>query len=145
MGVDDAVQNCTIAHYALHVVQSHVINFCCISILSTPCIVGASPQRRANGKKGGRNSAGAMNLLANAAEDNEAYENPLTHAQLQQLQQHLLQQQFQVNSMHVLIICCNNRVCLSLSKQYIIKMVALPCQDFCKYIWQSQQSSRGFC
>ena len=66
--------------------------------------VGASPQRRANGKKGGRNSAGAMNLLANAAEDNEAYENPLTHAQLQQLQQHLLQQQFQVNSMHVHII-----------------------------------------
>ena len=39
-----------------------------------------------------------MNLLANAAEDNEAYENTLTHAQLQQLQQHLLQQQFQVSS-----------------------------------------------
>ncbi|KAL3151999.1 hypothetical protein ABBQ32_001119 [Trebouxia sp. C0010 RCD-2024] len=59
---------------------------------------GASPQRKAgaNGRKGGRNSAGAMNLLANAAEDNEAYENTLTHAQLQQLQQHLLQQQFQV-------------------------------------------------
>ncbi|KAL3142821.1 hypothetical protein ABBQ38_003117 [Trebouxia sp. C0009 RCD-2024] len=59
---------------------------------------GASPQRKAgaNGKMGGRNSAGAMNLLANAAEDNEAYENTLTHAQLQQLQQHLLQQQFQV-------------------------------------------------
>lgn len=58
---------------------------------------GASPQRKggANGKKG-RTSAGAMNLLANAAEDNEAYENTLTHAQLQQLQQHLLQQQFQV-------------------------------------------------
>ena len=88
-----------IAHHAMHVVQS------CISILSTPCVVGASPQRKAsaNGKKGGRNSAGAMNLLANAAEDNEAYENTLTHAQLQQLQQHLLQQQFQVNSMHVLL------------------------------------------
>lgn len=39
-----------------------------------------------------------MNLLANAAEDNEAYENTLTHAQLQQLQQHLLQQQFQVSN-----------------------------------------------
>ena len=36
-----------------------------------------------------------MNLLANAAEDNEAYEHQLTHAQLQQLQQHLFQQQLQ--------------------------------------------------
>ena len=64
---------------------------------------GASPQRKGgpNGKKG-RTSAGAMNLLANAAEDNEAYEgaygSTLTQAQLHQLQQHLLQQQFQVSS-----------------------------------------------
>ena len=42
-----------------------------------------------------------MNLLANAAEDNEAYENTLTQAQLQQLHQHLLQQQFQ----HQVITC----------------------------------------
>lgn len=65
---------------------------------------GSSPGRRAgaNGKKGARTSAGAMTLLANAAEDNEAYENLLTHAQLQQLQQHLLQQQFQVRGAHQL-------------------------------------------
>ena len=63
---------------------------------------GSSPQSKtgANGKKGARTSAGAMNLLASAAEDNEAYENTLTHAQLQQLQQHLLAQQFQVSMMH---------------------------------------------
>ena len=36
-----------------------------------------------------------MNLLANAAEDNEAYEHQLTQAQLQQLHQHLIQQQVQ--------------------------------------------------
>jgi len=65
-------------------------------------ILGSSPGRKAgaNGKKGARTSAGAMNLLANAAEDNEAYENTLTHAQLQQLQQHLLQQQYQVSMVH---------------------------------------------
>lgn len=59
---------------------------------------GVSPQQRgpANGKKpGNRTSAGAMNLLASAAEDNEAHDTTLTQAQLQQLQQHLLQQQFQ--------------------------------------------------
>ena len=62
---------------------------------------GSSPQSKtgANGKKGARTSAGAMNLLASAAEDNEAYENTLTNAQLQQLQQHLLAQQFQVGMM----------------------------------------------
>jgi len=75
---------------------------------------GSSPQSKtgANGKKGARTSAGAMNLLASAAEDNEAYENTLTHAQLQQLQQHLLAQQFQVGMMdadathHVIRVCC---------------------------------------
>lgn len=62
---------------------------------------GSSPQNKTgvNGKKGARTSAGAMNLLASAAENNEAYENTLTHAQLQQLQQHLLAQQFQVSMM----------------------------------------------
>lgn len=55
------------------------------------CVPGASPQNKAgaNGKKGARTSVGAMNLLANAAEDNEAYEHLLTPAQLHQLQQHL--------------------------------------------------------
>lgn len=55
---------------------------------------GASPQNKAgaNGKKGARTSAGAMNLLANAAEDNEAYDHALTPAQLHQLQQHVAQQ-----------------------------------------------------
>ena len=75
---------------------------------------GSSPQSKtgANGKKGARTSAGAMNLLASAAEDNEAYENTLTHAQLQQLQQHLLAQQFQVSMMdadathQVIRVCC---------------------------------------
>ena len=75
---------------------------------------GSSPQSKtgANGKKGARTSAGAMNLLASAAEDNEAYENTLTHAQLQQLQQHLLAQQFQVSMMdadathQVIGVCC---------------------------------------
>ena len=43
-----------------------------------------------NCKKAGRQSTGAMNLLASAAEDNEAFENTLTSAQIQQLQ---LQQQ----------------------------------------------------
>ena len=57
------------------------------------CVAGASPQNKAgaNGKKGARTSVGAMNLLANAAEDNEAYEHLLTPAQLHQLQQHLQQ------------------------------------------------------
>lgn len=58
------------------------------------CVPGSSPQNKAgaNGKKGARTSVGAMNLLANAAEDNEAYEHLLTPAQLNQLQQHLHQQ-----------------------------------------------------
>ena len=65
---------------------------------------GASPQSRGvNGKKAGRQSTGAMNLLASAAEDNEAFENTLTNAQIQQLQlqqQLALQQpQLQVTSM----------------------------------------------
>lgn len=61
-----------------------------------------------------------MTLLANAAEDNEAYENLLTHAQLQQLQQHLLQQQFQVtvaSCMSQLGVHFNNLSSLSMTYQ----------------------------
>lgn len=109
--------------------------------LITPCLVGGSPQRKAsgaNGKKGSRNSAGAMNLLATAAEDNEAYEHTLTHAQLQQLQQHLLQQQFQVISRHACMGHLRSNVLslLPFCKQYTTQVIANAVQG-CSYRWSS--------
>lgn len=104
----------------------------CISVANAATAALLQNRAAVNGKKVGRASTGAMNLLANAAEDNEAYEHQLTQAQLQQLQQHLLQQQLQhqVTLVSFLHVCYCAKLLLFCS---LIQFTASHRVDVCKY------------